>query len=218
MELIMGFLSFISHLDESLLAWVDLYGVWIYVILFIIIFCETGLVLTPFLPGDSLLFALGAIAAGSSQSKINLFFVAIVLILAAFAGDNANYYIGKGIGHRILKIKFVKKEYLDKTHEYYEKYGTKTVIVARFVPIVRTFAPFVAGIGEMKYSSFIGFSVIGAVLWVGICLSAGYLFGNIPAVKDNFTIVILALIGLSILPAIGAFIRSKIKSVQNKNN
>jgi len=210
MDVIKGIIDFILHIDAHLLELTNTYGIWIYVIIFVIVFCETGLVVTPFLPGDSLLFATGAIIA-LPGSELNLFLMAIVIIVAAIIGDATNYYIGKTLGVKIFSIKsrFIKKEYLDKTQAFYEKHGGKTIIYARFIPIIRTFAPFVAGIGTMNYSRFFTFNVVGAILWVVLFLGAGYLFGNIPLIKNNFSLVILIIIVASLLPILFEYIKAK---------
>ncbi|MBL0256898.1 MAG: DedA family protein [Bacteroidetes bacterium] len=208
MEFIQQLIDFILHIDKHLIEMVNQYDKLTYLLLALIIFCETGFVVTPFLPGDSLLFAAGAIAATGSLS-IGL--LILILFLAAFAGDNTNYAIGNFIGHKILaaKRKLIKKEYIDRTHGFYEKHGGKTVVIAKFMPILRTFAPFVVGLGSMTYRRFIGFSFLGNILWIlGFCL-AGYAFGNIPAVKQNFTLVVFGIIVLSLLPMIIAFIKAK---------
>jgi membrane-associated protein len=204
MELIQSLIDFILHIDVYLVEIVYNYQTWAYLILFLIIFAETGLVITPFLPGDSLLFATGMIAA---QGSLNLPLLIVLLMLAAFCGDNTNYFIGKFFGQKALEIKLfgktlVKKEHLDKTHAFYEKHGPKTVIIARFVPIVRTFAPFVAGVGIMQYRTFITYSLAGAVLWVVGITSAGYFLGDIPIVKNNFEKVVILIVFLSVLPII----------------
>ncbi len=209
----MEFLNWIAdvflHLDVHLDDVCRNYGGWTYGILFLIVFCETGLVVTPFLPGDSLLFAAGAMSAKGSLSIWLLFFL---LSVSAVVGDTVNYAIGKFLGPKVLRnpdSRIFKKQYLDKTHAFYEKYGGKTIIIARFVPIVRTFAPFVAGIGTMTYSKFIAYNVIGGVGWVAICLSAGYFFGNLPFVKEHFELVILAIIFISVLPMIVEYLRHR---------
>lgn len=193
-------LDLILHLDTHLLALTQEYGVWIYAILFLIIFAETGLVVAPFLPGDSLLFVSGALCGmGSLQAEVLL----PLLMLAAFSGDNTNYWIGRLIGKRIVQHangRWVRREHLDKTHAFYEKHGGKTVLLARFLPIVRTFAPFVAGLGTMSYRLFLLFSALGSVLWIGFFVMCGIFFGNIPAVKDNLTLIMLGIIFLSFLP------------------
>ncbi|PKL78083.1 MAG: hypothetical protein CVV27_03940, partial [Candidatus Melainabacteria bacterium HGW-Melainabacteria-1] len=186
MDFLAQFVSFFLHLDEHLKSVIQNYGGWTYAILFLIIFCETGLVVTPFLPGDSLLFAAGTFAA---LGDLNFGFLCLLLSVAAVLGDAVNYSIGHVVGPKVFHKEdsfFFKKAYLDKTQAFYDKYGGKTIILARFVPIVRTFAPFVAGIGRMKYREFFAYNVIGALLWVGICAGGGYLFGNIPIVQKNF--------------------------------
>ncbi|MBC8076844.1 MAG: DedA family protein [Chloroflexales bacterium] len=211
MDALRELLSFFLHLDDWLRESAALYGGWIYLILFLIIFCETGLVVTPFLPGDSLLFAAGAVVAIDTSGSLNFAFMWVLLVLAAIAGDTVNYTIGKFAGQRLLarKLPFVRQEYIDRTHEYFEKYGGKTIILARFVPIVRTFAPFVAGIGSMNYPKFITYNVVGALLWVTIFLTAGYLIGNLPIVQENFTIVEILIILLSITPIVYEFLKSR---------
>lgn len=208
MEFLQQLFDFILHIDKHLLEMVTQYDKATYLILALIIFCETGFVVTPFLPGDSLLFAAGALAAAGS---LNIGLLILILFLAAFAGDNTNYAIGNFIGHRILsaKRKIIKKEYLDRTHAFYEKHGGKTVVIARFMPILRTFAPFVAGLGSMKYGRFIGFSLLGNFLWIVGFSMAGFAFGNIPAVKHNFTLVVFGIILLSLLPMIIAFVKTR---------
>jgi membrane-associated protein len=200
MDLVRQFIELFLHLDSHLAEIIQAYGTWTYVILFLIIFCETGLVVTPFLPGDSLLFAAGAFAALGSLS---LPLLIVLLIVAAILGDAVNYFVGHKLGARLLAnpdSRIFKKAYIDKTHAFYERYGGKTIVIARFVPIVRTFAPFLAGVGEMTYAKFATYNVVGAILWVGICAVAGYLFGNLPIVQDNFSLVILAIIAISLLP------------------
>jgi len=206
------FLDFFLHLDKHLDVLISSYGNWSYFILFLIVFCETGLVITPFLPGDSLLFAAGALCAQGSLSVITL---GLLLLVAAIAGDALNYQVGRIVGPRVFEHRspwirmFFRKEYLEKTQQFYEKYGGKTIIIARFVPIVRTFAPFLAGVGKMNYLKFALYNVSGAVLWIVLLLGAGYLFGGVPVVKRNFGTVILLIIIVSILPAIIEIIRSK---------
>lgn len=201
MALITGFLDYLFHLDKHLNVIIQSFGVWTHVLLFAIIFAETGLVVTPFLPGDSLLFAVGAIAATGALDVWVLFFA---LAAAAVIGDSVNYAIGKFFGEALIRLhlKFIRQEYLDRTHRFYEKYGGKTIILARFVPIVRTFAPFVAGIGKMSYGKFFSYNVIGGVVWVGLFVFGGYYFGNIPFIKKNFSMTIFVIIFLSILPGI----------------
>jgi len=206
------FLGLFLHLDETLGTAIAAYGGWIYVLLFVIVFCETGLVVTPFLPGDSLLFAAGAFAAAGA---LNPLIIAGLLFAAAVLGDTVNYRIGRKIGTRAENGKLlglpIKKEYIEKTKRYYEKYGSKTIVIARFMPIVRTFAPFVAGVGAMPYATFARYNVFGAALWVGLFTFAGYFFGNIPVVKENFEIVILAIIFISILPGVIEYLRERKK-------
>lgn len=201
-------IDFILHIDAHLVELVQNYGILTYAILFGIIFAETGLVVTPFLPGDSLLFASGAIAAIGS---LNVFLIWAILVLAAILGDTANYWIGHFFGEKLIasKLSIIKKEHIDKTQAFYDKHGGKTIILARFVPIVRTFAPFVAGIGKMHYGKFISFNIIGGIAWVTIFTFAGYFFGNIPAVKHNFTVVIFAIIGISVIPIVIEALKSK---------
>ena len=213
----MYFVDFILHLDVHLVEIFHQYGTLTYAILFLIVFCETGLVVTPFLPGDSLLFAAGALAAGSAlQIRILL----VVLFIAPLLGDQVNYWLGRILGGKLPfseDARFLKKQYLDKTHSYYEKFGGKTVIIARFVPIVRTFAPFVAGIGKMHYLKFISFSIAGALLWVGSFLLGGYYFGNIPVIKKNFTLTVMAIILISLLPGLIEYLRHRRSAARNRS-
>jgi membrane-associated protein len=202
MNIIKNFIDVMLHLDHHLNIIIQNYGMGTYLLLFIIIFCETGLVVTPFLPGDSLLFAAGAFASLGSLNIAVLFFV---LGIAAVLGDTVNYVIGRKIGGKLYRkdnLKFIKKEYLDRTRAFYERHGGKTIIIARFIPIIRTFAPFVAGIGEMSYLRFISYNIVGGLSWTGLFTLMGYYFGNLPAVKSNFTFVIFAIILLSILPGL----------------
>ncbi len=195
------------HLDKHLGEIIQSYGTWTYAILFGIVFAETGFVITPFLPGDSLLFAAGAFAG---LGKMRLEVVLTVLIVAAVLGDTVNYWIGQFLGHKLLAWgKLIKREHVERTHKFFEKYGGKTIIIARFVPIVRTFAPFVAGIGTMNYSRFLAYNVIGGVLWVVICVGAGYLFGGMEFVKKNFSLVVLAIIAISVMPMVYEYIRHR---------
>jgi membrane-associated protein len=213
MELIAKAVDLFLHLDKHLGAIIQQYGVWTYALLTLVVFCETGLVVTPFLPGDSLLFAAGALAAlPGSPLKVEVLF--LLLSAAAIVGDTVNYWIGHKVGPRAFegKIKFLNKSHLDRTHEFYERYGGKTIIIARFVPIVRTFAPFVAGIGSMTYGKFITYNVVGGVLWVAICLFAGFFFGNLPFVKQNFSLVIIAIIVISVLPGVYEFARHRMEA------
>jgi len=208
-EIITTFVQVVLHLDQHLQEWVQNYGVWIYLILFAIIFCETGLVVTPFLPGDSLLFVAGAVAAGGGMDVHLLF---LVLALASFSGDNTNYWIGRFAGPRIFSRHgsvLFNPAHLDRTHRFYEKYGGKTVLIARFVPIVRTFAPFVAGMGRMTYAHFMAYALAGAILWIGSLVYAGYLFGNLPIVRNNLSLVIIAIVFVSILPGVIEYARSR---------
>lgn len=213
LELIQQILDFILHIDKHLIEIVKEYRTWTYLILFIIIFAETGFVVTPFLPGDSLLFATGAIVA-NPDSGLNIFIMGALLIIAAVTGDFVNYHVGKYVGPIAFsgKYKLLKKEYLDKTQAFYEKHGGKTIIYARFVPIIRTFAPFVAGIGTMSYAKFALFNISGAIFWVVSFLVLGFFFGGLPIIKDNFTFVIFGIIILSILPPVIEVIREKLKS------
>jgi membrane-associated protein len=196
------FIDIFLHLDKYLNYVIDSFGLWSYAIFFVVIFAETGFVVTPFLPGDSLLFVIGTFAAAGS---LKIVWVFVVLAAAAVLGDSVNYAIGKYFGKVILKHEgrfFIKKEHIERTYRFYEKYGAKTIVLARFVPIVRTFAPFVAGIGNMNYSKFIAYNVIGGLAWVALCVFSGYWFGNIPIVKKNFELVIIGIIFVSILPII----------------
>ena len=208
-ELIKLVIDFILHIDIHLGEIIRSYGVWTYLILFIIIFCETGLVVTPFLPGDSLLFAAGAFAA---RGDLNVLWLFVILSIAGILGDTVNYWIGNILGPKVFHkehVRFLNREYLDRTHKFFEKYGGKTIIIARFVPIIRTFAPFVAGIGSMTYIHFLSYNVVGGIVWIASFSFAGYFFGNIPMVKKNFTLVIFAIIILSVLPGVIEFIRHK---------
>lgn len=201
-------IDFILHFDDHLKVFVSDYGGWTYAILFAIVFCETGLVITPFLPGDSLLFAVGAFCAQPDQ-PLNIWTVTLLLTIAAILGDTVNYHIGKYVGPKVLSGKFsrwLNPKHLERTQKFFEKYGGKTIIIARFVPIVRTFAPFVAGVGSMNYGRFLLYNVIGAIVWVVGCLQAGYWLGNIPIIKQNFEIVILIIIAISLLPAVWEFV------------
>jgi membrane-associated protein len=209
MDLIAGFFDVVVHLDQHLRALAQNYGNWIYALLFLIVFLETGLVVTPFLPGDSLLFVAGTIAAGG---ELHVHTLVLLLICAAVIGDSANYAIGRYIGPRVFRFedsRFFKRAYLERTHAFFEKHGGKTIIIARFVPIIRTYAPFVAGIGAMSYRYFLAFNVTGAILWVVLLAYAGYFFGNLPVVKDNLTLVIVGIIVLSIMPGIVEFWRMR---------
>ena len=209
MDFIRKLIDLVLHLDKHLDQIVDQFGPWIYVILFLIIFCETGLVVTPFLPGDSLLFAVGALAA--RPEGLNLWLLLLLLTVAAILGDSVNYWIGHFLGPKVFqgKTRFLRKEYLDRTHDFYERYGGKTIIIARFVPIVRTFAPFVAGVGRMTYFKFMSYNVIGAFVWIFSLTLAGYFFGNMKIVQENFSLVILMIIFLSIMPGIIEYVRER---------
>lgn len=211
MEIIKSLISFILHIDVHLADIVTSYGALVYGVLFLIIFIETGLVIVPFLPGDSLLFAAGALAAIGS---LNIFFILALLMAAATLGDTLNYWIGHFFGERLIANPRIpiNKEHIDKTNEYFKKHGGKTIILARFIPIVRTFAPFVAGVGKMDYKKFISFNVIGGVAWVSLFTLAGYFFGNIPSIKHNFSIVVLAIVVLSVLPVVFEVIKAKTKA------
>lgn len=209
MELLTLFIDVVLHLDTHLLALTQEYGMWVYGILFLIIFCETGLVITPFLPGDSLLFVAGALCG---MGSLELGLLAPLLILASFLGDNTNYWIGRLMGVRLVKFangRLLKQEHLEKTHAFYEKHGGKTILFARFLPIVRTFAPFVAGIGMMRYRLFVLFSAVGSVVWVTFFTVGGYFFGNIPIIKENLTVMVLVIVFISILPALIQLIRRR---------
>jgi len=212
LELLTAFIDLVLHLDAHLMTLVQHYGVWVYGILFLIIFAETGLVFAPFLPGDSLLFVAGALCG---LDALQLYLLMPLLMLAAFTGDNTNYWVGRLIGMRLfhrVQGRFLKREHLDKTHAFYEKHGGKTVIFARFMPIVRTFAPFVAGIGMMRYRLFMLYSALGSLAWIASITLAGYFFGNIPVVKNNLTLIILVVILISFLPALIEFIRRQMRS------
>lgn len=209
MEFLTRVVDFIIHLDAHLSALIQQVGAWTYLILFGVIFCETGLVITPFLPGDSLLFAAGAFAARGDLKILPLFGL---LALAAVLGDTVNYWAGKIIGPKVFQkenSRIFKKSYLERTHSFYEKYGAETIIIARLVPIVRTFAPFVAGIGRMNYGRFLSYNILGGVGWVALFTFGGYFFGNIPFVKKNFTVVIAAIILISLLPAVWEIVKHK---------
>lgn len=211
MEFILTLVDYFLHLDEHLGLLIAEYGSLTYVFLFLIIFAETGFVVTPFLPGDSLIFAAGAFAG---LKLLNPWIIFGLLSIAAIVGDTVNYAIGKAIGPRAFSgnVRFLKKEYLDRTHAFYEKHGGKTIILARFIPIIRTFAPFVAGVGAMTYRNFIFYNIAGGLLWVGIFTGLGYFFGNIPAVQENFTYVILAIVFLSVLPPVFELLRERLRS------
>lgn len=213
MELLTYLLDVVMHLDTHLLTLTQQYGMWIYAILFLIIFSETGLVIFPFLPGDSLLFVAGALCG---IGALDFYILLPLLMFAAFTGDNTNYWTGRLIGKRLVKFgnsRFIKHEHLDKTHAFYKKHGGKTIIFARFLPIVRTFAPFVAGIARMHYRQFMIFSVVGSVAWIAFFVIGGYFLGNIPVIKNNLTLMILVIVFISLVPAMLQFIRHR--RVQN---
>jgi len=209
MEILETLLSFILHPDQHLSWLLEQYGTWVYGVLFLVVFAETGLVVTPFLPGDSLLFVAGTLT-GVGQLDVRI--LMLVLFGAAVAGDNTNYWIGRLVGPRVFSQdagRFFRREHLERTQHFYERYGGRTVIIARFVPIVRTFAPFVAGVGRMHYPRFLAFSVVGTVLWVGGFVGAGHLFGNLPVVRKNLTLVILGIIVLSVMPGVIEYLRAR---------
>src|SRR5262245_10075770 len=209
MEYISWFIDFVLHLDKHLIELVQQYGTLSYGILFLIIFCETGLVVTPFLPGDSLLFAIGALSA---KGALNVYWVYFLLSLAAILGDSTNYWIGYFVGPKVFKSessRWLNRRHLVRTHEFYEKYGGKTIIFARFMPIIRTFAPFVAGIGQMNYLKFLFYSVTGTILWIGLFITAGFWFANQAIVQENFSLVVVAIIFISLIPAIIEVIRAR---------
>jgi membrane-associated protein len=215
MEFLKKLLDYVLHLNTHLDALVLQYGMWVYAILFLIVFCETGLVVTPFLPGDSLLFAVGALAAGG---KLDIWLVMFILLLAATIGNTVNYWVGRFAGRKLAEKfpRLIKKKHLDRTHAFYERYGGKTIIITRFVPIVRTFAPFVAGFGTMTYPRFTAFNIAGALLWVGLIVPAGYFFGNLPAVKSNFGYVVIGIIVVSMLPMVVEIVREWLRHRKNR--
>ena len=199
MELVKSFIDLFLHLDTHLAALIAQYGVWTYGILFLVVFCETGLVVTPFLPGDSLLFAAGTFAG---MGSLNVAVLTPLLLAASATGDSTNYWIGRFIGPRAFTgtIRFLRREYLDQTRDFYARHGPKTVVLARFLPIIRTFAPFVAGVGQMPYGRFLTFSLTGSVAWVGLFVGAGFFFGNLAVVRDHFSVVVMGIIAVSLLP------------------
>jgi membrane-associated protein len=216
MELLLKGMDILLHLDKYLDLMITTMGPWSYVILFLIIFCETGLVVTPVLPGDSLLFAVGTFAAIGS---FDLTLVLIIMTVAAIGGDTVNYWIGSYLGPKVFHYegsRFFNKEHLQRTHQFYEKYGGKTIIIARFVPIIRTFAPFVAGIGSMTYSKFLSYNVIGGILWIFSLTLAGYFFGNIPVVRKNFSLVVMAIIVISVMPGVIEYLRQRGKGASQE--
>ncbi len=215
MELIASFFDVLVHLDQHLTALVGKYGVWIYAILFLIIFCETGLVVTPFLPGDSLLFVAGTVAAAGGM---DVHLLVVLLIVAAILGDTVNYGFGHYLGPKVFHYEdsvWLNRRHLDRAHEFYERHGGMTIVIARFVPIIRTYAPFVAGIGAMTYRRFLAYNVGGAVLWVVSLTYAGYFFGNIPIIKQNLTLVVIGIIILSILPGVVEYLRHRARAAAN---
>jgi membrane-associated protein len=201
-------LDFLLHIDKYLITIIQSYGILVYPLLFLVVFIETGLVIMPFLPGDSLLFVAGALA---STELINIYLVFSIAFLAAVIGDTVNYWVGYFIGEKISRSRFVKREYLSRTQHFYDKHGGQTILIARFIPIIRTFAPFIAGIGKMKYSRFFAFNVIGGLLWSALFVFAGFFFGNIPFIKNNFSIVIIAIVVISFIPVIVEFFKARIK-------
>ncbi|HWA11712.1 MAG TPA: DedA family protein [Burkholderiales bacterium] len=209
MDLLTGLLDLVLHLDRHLLELARDYGPWVYGILFLIVFLETGVVVTPFLPGDSLLFVAGTLAA---SGKLDVHWLAGLLVVAAILGDSLNYAIGRYLGPRVFRFedsRFFRKAYIERTHGFFERHGGKTIVIARFIPIIRTYAPFVAGIGGMPYRRFLAFNVGGALLWVGLLTYAGYFFGNLPVVRENLTAVILGIVFVSLLPGIVEFARAR---------
>lgn len=209
----MDIIDFILHIDKHLETFISTYGSLVYLLLFLIVFCETGLVVTPFLPGDSLLFAAGALAANEAN-HLSVAIIIPLLVVAALAGDNTNYFIGrflarKGEGAKLFGLFTIRKDYLDKTHSFYEKNGPRTIILARFIPIIRTFAPFVAGVGSMTYSRYITYCIAGALLWVGLITMSGFFFGGFPIIKNNFETVVIAIILISLIPVVVQYVKSR---------
>jgi membrane-associated protein len=214
MELLLKGIDILLHLDRYLDLMIQTMGIWSYVIIFLIIFCETGLVVTPVLPGDSLLFAIGTFAAIGS---FDITMVLILLTIAAIAGDTVNYWIGNYLGPKVFHYedsRFFKKKHLERTHQFYEKHGGKTIIIARFIPIIRTFAPFVAGIGSMTYRKFLSYNVVGGIFWIFSLTLAGYFFGNIPVVRNNFSLVIMAIVLISVIPGVIEYLRQRGKAAR----
>jgi membrane-associated protein len=209
MEMILKFFDMLLHLDKYIDLLIRDYGMWTYLIFFIIVFCETGLVVTPFLPGDSLLFVAGTFAALGS---LNLTWLLVILSAAAILGDTINYWIGNYIGPKVFQMqnsRVFRKEYLDRTHQFYEKYGPITIVIGRFIPIIRTFAPFLAGVGSMTYGKFLTYNVVGGILWIASFTLGGYFFGNLPFVRKNFTAVIIAIIIISVMPTVIEYMRQR---------
>lgn len=216
--MLLEFIDIMLHLDQHIPQWISYFGPWLYVILFLIIFAETGLVVTPFLPGDSLLFAIGAFT--TVQNGLDLWTILISLTIAGIIGDSVNYQIGKYLGPKVFEreSRFFKKKYLTQTHTFYEKWGPFTIVAARFAPIVRTFAPFVAGIGTMNYKKFLTYNVFGSILWVFTFVLAGHFFGNLPIVKRNFHIVIFGVIGVSLIPIFWPWVQSKLNKPRTQQS
>jgi membrane-associated protein len=217
MELIEFLIDLFLHLDEHLSVIIHDYGTWTYALLFLVIFMETGLVVTPFLPGDSLLFAAGTFASPALGSPLNIWLLWVLLCVAAVLGDSVNYWIGHFVGPRAFsgEIRFLKKEYLDRTHAFYERHGGKTIVLARFIPIIRTFAPFVAGVGAMTYGKFFSYNVFGGILWVTLFVWGGYFFGTLPFVQENFSFVVLAIVVISVMPAVVEILKERLRSTRN---
>jgi membrane-associated protein len=217
MNVISFLIDFVLHMDDYLGQIVSSTGYWTYAILFVVIFIETGLVVTPFLPGDSLLFAAGALIAAEGVLDIKVMY--FLMVLAAVGGDTANYWIGHALGQKVYdgSIRWIKKEYLDRTHNFYEKHGNLTIFLARFVPIIRTFAPFVAGVGRMTYKHFFSYNVIGGIIWPAIFLFGGYFFGNIPFIQNHFSLVVIAIVVISFIPAVTEFIKARKESAQKND-
>lgn len=217
MEIIEYLIDLFLHLDKHLSVIIQQYGTWTYLLLLAVIFMETGLVVTPFLPGDSLLFAAGTFASPALGSPLNIWLLWLLLCAAAILGDTVNYWVGHFIGPRAFsgEVRFLKKEYLDRTHAFYERHGGKTIVLARFVPIIRTFAPFVAGVGAMSYGKFISYNVFGGVLWVTLFTWGGYFFGNLPFVQKHFSLVVIAIVLISVMPAVVEVIKEKTRSTRN---
>jgi membrane-associated protein len=215
MPIITSLVDFFLHLDKHLTTLIAQVGIWTYVPLFFVIFLETGFVITPFLPGDSLLFAAGALVA-LENSPLNIIVLYIIVALAAVLGDTANYWIGYHVGPRVFteKVRFLKKEYLVQAHEFYEKHGNMTIFLARFIPIIRTFAPFVAGIGRMSYGHFISYNIFGGIVWAALFTFGGYFFGNIPLVQNNFSLVVVAIILISLVPVAYELLKSRRKPAE----
>ncbi len=215
MQIILALIDFVLHINDHLAEIISQVGIWTYVPLFVVIFLETGFVITPFLPGDSLLFAAGAITA-LHDSPLNIFVLYLIVAAAAILGDTANYWIGHFVGPKVFteKVRFLKREYLIQAHEFYEKHGNITIFLARFIPIIRTFAPFVAGIGSMSYGHFVAYNIIGGLVWSALFTFGGYFFGGLPFIRDNFSLVVVVIIVLSVIPAVTEVLRSRRKTVE----